>query len=58
MTFIIDLLTPTLIISCFAPYSNSANMYQYQFTCFQNIVFTSSVTDKRTDRQMNGRTDR
>jgi len=55
MTLIFDLLTPVLIVSYSIQKTTCANLNENRFIRFQNIVFTSLVTDERTEKWTKGK---
>ena len=56
VTLIFNSLTPKLIVLCIAQRTTCAKWHQNRFIRFQNIVFTSLVTDELTDGRTDGRT--
>jgi len=46
VTLTIDFLTPKLMFSCACPVDHLSQFESSQFICFQNILFTSLVTDE------------
>jgi len=54
VTLTFDLLTPKVDRFILAPWTTYASWHQSRFIRFPNTVFTSLITDERTD----GRTDR
>jgi len=55
VTLIFNPLTPKLIVLCIAQRTTCAKWHQNRFIRFQNIVFTSLVTDELTDGRTDGR---
>ena len=56
VAFTFDLLTPRLTVSRHCPvtlWTTCANLYQNQFIRFQNVVFTSLVTNKQSNKWIN-----